>query len=118
VATVVSLLTACSLFLNLTTDAQGAVNAALVAVGGLVAAALVRFRDALPLLTGVGKAVIAVLLAFGIHLAPSTQAGVMAVLTVLTGLAVQGGVIAPPPRDPFSSPGNPSAIPRQTGGTL
>lgn len=95
IATLVALLQAISLFFGFSTDAQGAVNAALVAVGGIVVASLVSADGALPLLTGVGKAVIAVVLAFGGHVPANVQVGIMAVLTVLAGLAVRTQVTAP-----------------------
>ena len=95
VATIVAALQAISLFFNFSTDAQGAVNAALVAIGGAVAAAMVSADGALPLLTGVGKAIIAVVIAFGGHVPANIQVGIMAVLTVVAGLAVRTQVVAP-----------------------
>lgn len=112
VAVVVALLTACTLFLNFDMETQGVVNGALVTLGGFVTAALVSAEKALPMLVGVGKAVIAVLLAFGIEMAPNVQAGVMAVLTVFAGLAVRDRVVAPV----AAAHAQRSQINRQTGG--
>lgn len=115
VGVVLALLTACTLFLDLDIETQGAVNAALVTLGGFVVAALVAAEKALPMLTGLGKAVIAVMLAFGIELAPNIQAGVMAILTVVAGLAERDRVVAPaPPPSGMTR----SHIQRQTGGSV
>lgn len=113
VAVVVALLTACTLFLNLDVETQGVVNAALVGLGGFVTAALVSAEKAFALLEGLGRSVIAVLLAFGIDLAPHVQAGIIAVLTVLAGVQVRDRVVAP-----VAAAAQRSQINRQTGGTV
>lgn len=61
----------------------GAVNIALVALGGFVAAAGVSVDAALPVLTGLAKAVLAAVLAFGVDVPERWQTAVLAVLSVL-----------------------------------
>lgn len=76
----------------------GAVTAALTALSGFVAAAFVSIDRALPMLTGLGKSVITVVLAFGVHLPDNYVTAIMAFLTVVAGLATrpQVGAIQPP----------------------
>lgn len=89
VSVVVSVATALLPLLGWSAAATGAVSAALVAAGGFVAAALVSVDRALPALVGVGQAVIAAVLAFGVTLPANVVASVMAVLTVVAGLATR-----------------------------
>lgn len=117
VATVVAALQAVTLFFNWTPEVTGSVNAALVLIGGAVSAALVSVDAALPLLTGVGKAVLSVVMAFGVHVPDNIQVGVMALLTVLAGLAVRGAVVAPVPASLSAAPVT-GVISRSTGGEL
>lgn len=78
----------------------GAVSAALVALGGVVSALLLSVDRALPLLVGLGKAVIAAVASFGVHLPDNWVSAIMAVLTVVAGLATRPQVGAKePPRD-------------------
>lgn len=73
----------------------GIVAGALVVVGGAVEAALVDLDRMLPLLVGVGKAVLAVIATFGVQLPGHWVAAVMGVLTVLGGLQVRQQVVPP-----------------------
>lgn len=58
--------------------ASGIVNAAILTVGGALAAAFVGVDQLLPLLAGVAKAVLAVFLAFGVDVPETTQAFILA----------------------------------------
>lgn len=73
------------------------VSAALVAAGGVVSAWLVAVDRALPLLVGLGKAVVAAVAGFGVHLPDNQVAALMAVLTLVAGLATrtQVGAVQP-----------------------
>jgi heme exporter protein D len=66
-----------------TEGASGAVNTALLALGGVVAALGVSVDAALPLLTGAAKAVVAAVLAFGVHVPEVWQAAGLSVLSIL-----------------------------------
>lgn len=73
------------------------VSAALVAVGGVVSAWLVAVDRALPLLVGLGKAVVAAVAGFGVHLPDNQVAALMAALTLVAGLATRAQVGAEQP---------------------
>lgn len=73
----------------------GSVAGALVLLGGAVEAWLVAVDRALPLLVGVGKAVLAAVATFGVQLPGHWVAAVMGVLTVLGGLEVRKQVVPP-----------------------
>lgn len=80
----------------------GAVTAAVVAIAGMVSALLVSVDRALPLLVGLGKAVIAAVATFGVHLPDTQVTAIMATLTIIAGLATRPQVGAKqPPRDRY-----------------
>lgn len=93
---IVPALIALSLGLGLGTDVQGYVDAALLALGGVVAAFGVSVRAALPLLSGFVKAVFALVLALGIAVPSHWQAAVMGLLAAVTAFYVQSQVTAKP----------------------
>lgn len=100
VSTAVALLIAVLPVFGWSTETVGTVAAALVLVGGAVEAALVSVDRMLPLLVGVAKAVLAAVAAFGVHVPDNYVAALMAVLTVVAGLATRAQVGAvQPPRD-------------------
>lgn len=100
VAVIVSFLTAWLPAFGWDSETTGAVSAALVAIGGFVSAALVSVDRALPALVGVGQAVIAAVLSFGVHLPTNWVSSIMAALAVIAGLATRPQVGAKqPPRD-------------------
>lgn len=98
VSTAVALLIAVLPVFGWSTETVGAVAAALVLLGGAVEAALVSVDRLLPLLVGVGKAVLAAVASFGVQLPDNWVAAVMAALTVVAGLATraQVGAVQPP----------------------
>lgn len=98
VSTAVALLIALLPLFGWSTETVGLVAAALVAVGGGVEAALVSVDRLLPLLVGIGKAVIAAAIGLGLDVPDNWVAAFMAVLTVLAGLQVrkQVGAVQPP----------------------
>jgi hypothetical protein len=79
------------------TDRVGLVSAALVTLGGVVAAWLVSVDRVLPLLVGLGKAVIAAVASFGMQLPDNQVSALMAVLTLVAGLATRPQVGAEQP---------------------
>lgn len=91
---IVPALIAVSLVLNLSTDVQSLTDAVLLALGGIVAAFGVSARAALPLLSGFAKAVIALLLGLGVHVAPNWQAAIMGVIGVAVAFYTQSQVVA------------------------
>lgn len=100
VAVIVSFLTAWLPAFGWNSATTGAVSAALVAMGGFVSAALVSVDRALPALVGVGQAVIAAVLSFGVHLPVNWVTSIMAALAVIAGLTTRPQVGAKePPRD-------------------
>lgn len=116
VETVVALLLAVSLFFNFSTDVQALVNAAVVAVGAVAQAWTVSAEKALPLIAGAAKAIIALVIGFGVDVPPNVQAAVMAVIAVVVGFFLRGQVVAPVP---LRLPGEGPAVPpitRTTGG--
>lgn len=97
VSTAVALLIAVLPVFGWSTNQVGVVAAGLVLIGGAVEASLVSVDRLLPLLVGIGKAVLAVVVAFGLHVPDNYVAAVMAVLTVVAGLQVrkQVGAVQP-----------------------
>lgn len=93
-ALIVPALMALSLVLGLSDDTQSLVNAALLALGGFVAAVGVSVRSALPLLSGLVKAVIALLLGLGLDVPSNWQAAIMGVVAVAVAYFTQSQVVA------------------------
>lgn len=78
-------------------DTQGAVNAVSVALAGVLTAFLVKSDNLLPAVTGLGQAVIALVLAFGIHLTADQQATAIIALGAVAAYVVRDRVAAPVP---------------------
>lgn len=114
VQTVVAAVLAVTLFFNLSPALQALVTAVVVAAGGVVAAWLVSAEKALPLLEGLAKAVLALIAGLGVHVPANVQAGVFALLAVITAYWMRGQVFAPVPLTPAAPPVPP--ITRSTGG--
>jgi hypothetical protein len=91
---VVPALMAASLALGLTVELQGLVDAAVLALGGFVAALGVSARAALPLLSGLVKAVFALVLALGVDVPAHWQAAVMGVIAATVAFYTQSQVVA------------------------
>lgn len=81
--------------LPMTVHRQGAVNAVVVAVVGVMTAAAVSAERAAPFVAGLAQAVIACALAFGVELSPEVQASVMAVVAPAVALWLRTQVVAP-----------------------
>lgn len=79
------------------TNTQGAINAVIVAVMGVITAWAVSKDGALAALTGLGKALIALGLAFGLELSPNLQTMIMMAVTVLASFLVRDRVTAKVP---------------------
>lgn len=93
-ALVVPALIAFSLIFGFSTDTQSLVDASLLALGGFVAAVGVSVRSALPLLSGLVKAVLALLLGLGLDVPANWQAAVMGVIAVAVAYFTQSQVVA------------------------
>jgi hypothetical protein len=72
----------------------GVLNALIMAIGGAVAALGVSVDSFLPLIGGLAKAVIAVMLAFGLHISDQWQATVLGVLSVVVAYITRPQVVA------------------------
>lgn len=93
-ALIVPILMALSLLLHLNVEVQSYADAALLAVGGFVAAAFVAVDAALPALAGLVKAVFSLLAGLGLHLDPTIQITVMSVIGAVTAFYVRTQVTA------------------------
>jgi nicotinamide riboside transporter PnuC len=84
----------------LTVDQQGSLNAVVVALLGFIAAAAVSEEKAVPAIAGLVQAVLAVVLAFDIHMTTQWQTAVMAVVSTGIAMFVHTQVVARggPPR--------------------
>lgn len=80
---------------TLSTEQQGALNAGVAAVLAVVSTGFLRAEQSVAVLVGLGKAAIAVALAFGLALSPEVQGTVMVVVELaLTGVLVRPNVTA------------------------
>jgi hypothetical protein len=86
ISVAVSALIAALPLLGWSGEQVGLSSAALVALGGVASAWLVSVDRALPLLVGLGKAVVAAVIGFGVHLSDDQVSAIMAVLTLAVGL--------------------------------
>lgn len=93
-ALIVPTLMALSLLAHLGVDAQAYLDAALLAIGGFVAAAFVSVDAALPALAGLAKAVFALLAGLGLNFDPVLQTTVMGVIAAATAFYVRTQVAA------------------------
>jgi hypothetical protein len=91
-AMIATLAQAVLLLFNLDAGVQGAANAVILAAAGLATAAMVSVDAALPALTGLIKAVFALVLAFGVHLPDTTQVAILAVVTAVGAFFVRQNV--------------------------
>lgn len=92
-----------SLFLHLSSDQQGALNAVVVFVIGVLSAWAVNAEKAAPLLAGVVQAVLAVAVSFGLDLSASMQASIMAFVAAAVAVWLRSIVTAPVPAAAVSS---------------
>jgi hypothetical protein len=74
---------------------QGAVNAVAAALAGAVTAWLVKDENLVPILTGLGQAVIALVLAYGVQWSVDQQTALMAAFGVVAAFVVRERVTAP-----------------------
>lgn len=82
---------------------QGAVNAVAVALAGAITAFLVRSDNLVPAITGAFQAVIALILAFGVHWSSEQQASLMIAIGAVVAIIVRDRVTAPVPPAVVSS---------------
>jgi hypothetical protein len=86
-----------SLLLHLSDEQQGVLNALAVALFGFIAAAMLARDKAVPALVGLIKAVIAVAIAFGLHLAPEVQGLILTLVATGAALLMRPQVTASVP---------------------
>ncbi len=83
-----------SLVYPLTTVEQGALNALTVVVAGAIVGWTVAADGGLAVVVGIAKAIIALALAFGAHMAPTTQSVVMTAVAAFGAVFVHSNVTA------------------------
>lgn len=76
---------------------QGVINAAAVAIAAGITAYMVKAEDAVAVLTGAAQAILAVVLAFGVHLDATQQASIMAFVGLVLGMWLRNQLVAPEP---------------------
>ena len=84
-----------ALVFPLTSGQQAALNAAVVAVAGLLTAFFVRRDGQVAAIIGFAQAVISGALYFGLKLTPEAQAAVMALVTTAAAMFVRTQAVAP-----------------------
>lgn len=84
--------------LNLTADQQGGLNAAMVAVVGVIVAVQLRSEGQLALVVHLVQAVIALGLSFGLHLTPEQQLVLLALVQAIGSGFLRTQVTAPVPK--------------------
>jgi hypothetical protein len=84
-----------SVFIPLSVDQQGALNAVAAALLGLIAAFMVSADKGVPLIAGLMQAVMACALTFNLDLSPTFQGAVMAFVSSLVAMYVRTQVTAP-----------------------
>jgi hypothetical protein len=93
VAVTIALLS--SFFLNWSDATQGIVNAAVLAVAGVVVWWKVSYEKGLAALVGAAKPLMALALAFGVHLTAEQQSSVLVFVTMAAAFWLRGQVTAP-----------------------
>lgn len=89
-----------SLWTDWSTEQQGLANALVVALGGFAAAAMAGGERAAAALAGVVQSAIALALAFGFAIPPSTQVGVMALVSAVGAAWLRTQLVARVPDGP------------------
>lgn len=86
-----------SLLLHLSDTQQGVLNAAVVALFGFIAGGMLARDKAVPAIVGLIKAVIAVAIAFGLHMTPEVQGLVLTLVAAGAALLIRPQVTAAVP---------------------
>lgn len=94
-----------ALLLGFTTDEQGALNALVVVILGVLTSLSVSAEKAAPLLAGLVQALLAVALAFGFQLTPQIQSSVMVFVGAVVAFYLRTQVFAPVGPDAVSGAG-------------
>jgi hypothetical protein len=76
---------------------QGAVNALAVALAGAITTYMVKGEDLVPAATAAFQALVALVLAFGVHWSTEQQAGLMMAFGAVAAVIVRDRVVAPQP---------------------
>lgn len=101
---------AAGLFLRLTPDQTALVNAVIVAAIGVATAWLVKGDALVAALVGVGQAVLALTLGFGLAIPAPLQASIMGLVAAVAAAYVHTQVVAPVPAEPGWSPLEPAVV--------
>lgn len=86
---------AVGLLLDLSVEQQGILNGIAAGVAGLLVGGLVASEQWVPILIGLFKAVIALVISLGVNFSPEVQVMIMAGLTAFLALATRTQVVAP-----------------------
>lgn len=84
--------------LHLTADQQGALNALALALAGVIIAVQLRSEGQLAMAVQLMKALVALGLAFGLHLSPDQQFVLVSIVTAVGSGFLRTQVIAPVPK--------------------
>lgn len=83
------------IFFQLTPEVQGWLNAIAVLVVNLIAAGFVRAEEWVPIVTGLFKAIISLVIALGLNFSPEAQTAVMVLVTAALAFIARTQVVAP-----------------------
>lgn len=83
----------------LSDEQQGVLNAVVVALFGLITAALLQKEKLVPAITGFIKAAVVVAIAFGLHWSPEQQGLFIALISGIAALLVRPQVVASVPAE-------------------
>lgn len=83
------------LFISLTTEQQGALNAVVAVVLGIIVAAQVKLEKAVPLLLGLTEAIVYVAVSFGWRIVPEKQILIVGFVAAVVAIWTRDRVVAP-----------------------
>ncbi len=83
------------LLLSLSVEAQGYLNALAALVVNLVVAGFVRAEEWVPIVTGIFKTILALVLSLGVQISPDWQVAIMTVVTAVLAFIARTQVVAP-----------------------
>jgi nicotinamide riboside transporter PnuC len=84
-----------ALFISLTTDQQGALNAVVACILGIIVAIQVKSDKAVPFILGLVEAVVYLAVSFGWHITPDKQTLIVGFVAAIVAIWTRDRVIAP-----------------------